>query len=265
MRGGERSTGTRRGDVTPSPATLAAELFRRLSRWRGCRAFHPYGVGFAAELRRLDGGAILPAEIDGEAIVRLSRSLGTPEWLPDPCGLALRVSDAYGPGRHQDLVLASSGQAPLARHLLLPSRGFCDRPYSSILPYRLAGEKVVVLARPIAGGPGPLLAKLRERDRAELEFELAIALLRGAPRSVARLRLGRRLPAAFTERLGFDPHNSGGGLEPVGSLNRLRRPSYRASQAGRAAAYERHQRSRGEDGVADGASDVGPHEGPSGA
>ncbi|HEX3174981.1 MAG TPA: hypothetical protein VHQ43_12290 [Solirubrobacterales bacterium] len=192
--------------MSSSAATVAAELFRGLSHWRGRRAFHPYGVGFAGELERLDGGAALPAEIGGEAIVRLSRSLGAPEWLPDPCGLALRVPDAYGPGSHQDLLLASSGQAPLARHLLLPSRGFYDRPYSSILPYRLAGKMVVMLALPKRGrGAGPLLAELRERDRGDLEFELAIASLRGAPRPVARLHLGHRLPADPTERLDFDP------------------------------------------------------------
>lgn len=233
--------------MTPSPATLAGEPFRALSRWRGRRAFHPFGVGFAGELERLDGGAVLPAEIDGETIVRLSRSLGAPELLPDPCGLALRVPDAYGSGRHQDLLLASSGQAPLVRHLLLPSRGFCDRAYSSILPYRLAGGMAVVLALPIRGrGPGPLLAELRERDRGELEFELAIAPLWGAPRPVARLRLGSRLPAALTERLGFDPCNSGGGLEPAGWLNRLRGPSYGASQGGRAEAYASHRQDEGE-------------------
>ncbi len=217
----------------------SATVFRALSRWRGRRAFHPFGVGFEAELRQI-GGTILPAELEGEAIVRLSRSLGAPEWLPDPCGLALRVPDAYGPGRHQDLLLASSGQAPLARHLLMPSRGFCDRPYSSILPYRLAGQTGVVLAR--SGrrlGPGPLLAELRERERAELEFELAIAGLRGTPCPVASLRLGRRLPESETEHLGFDPCNSGGGLEPIGPLNRLRGPSYSASQMGRATAYAR--------------------------
>jgi hypothetical protein len=247
--------------MTLSPATSAAELFRGLSRRRGRRAFHPFGVGFAAELTRLDAGAVLPAEIDGEAIVRLSRSLGAPEWLPDPCGLALRVPDAYGPGRHQDLLLASSGRVPLARHLLLPSRGFCDRAYSSILPYRLVGETGVVLALPDRGqGPGPLLAKLRERDRGELEFELAIAPLWGAPRPAARLRLGPRLPAALTERLDFDPcNNSGGGLEPAGWLNRLRGPSYGASQAGRAEAYASHHQAGGEDGgLTDAAAGPGP-------
>ncbi len=147
-------------------------------------------------------------------------------------------------------MLASSGRAPLARHLLLPSRGFCDRPYSSILPYRLAGETVVVLALPERGwGAGPLLADLRERERGELAFDLAVAPLWGAPRPVARLRLGPRLPAALTERLGFDPcNNSAGGLAPVGSLNRMRGPSYGASHTGRAEAYASRRQEEGEDG-----------------
>jgi hypothetical protein len=73
----------------------------------------------------------------------------------------------------------------------------------------------------------------------DLEFELALAGLSGAPRPLARLRLGRRLRAAVTERLDLDPGNSGD-LEPVGVLNRMRGPSYRASQAGRESAYLRH-------------------------
>jgi hypothetical protein len=189
-RGGERSTrirradrGARAGDVCgwAASGTLALARAPRL---------HPFGVGFAAELRRLGGGAGLPAAIEGEAVVRLSRSLGAPEWLPDPCGLALRVPDAYGPGRHQDLLLASSGLAPLARHLLLSSGGFCDRAYSSILPYRLAGETVVALT------------------------------------------------SAWISTLAT---NSGGGLEHAGWLNRLRGPSYGASQAGAEAYASHHQ------------------------
>jgi hypothetical protein len=224
--------------AAPPPARFAAELLRALSRRRGRRVFHPFGVGFAAELLPLDAGDHVP-RFEGEALVRLSRSLGLPEWLPDPCGLGIRVPDAHGPGRHQDLLLVSSGASPVARHLPLPSRGFCDRPYSSILPYRLAGQTVVVLASPVSPpGPGPRLAELRDRVRADVEFELALAGPSDGPRPMARLRLGRRLPAAVTERLDLDPGNSGG-LEPVGVVNRMRGPSYRASQAGRESTYVR--------------------------
>ncbi|HYP55436.1 MAG TPA: hypothetical protein VEQ41_03945 [Solirubrobacterales bacterium] len=214
-----------------------ARLFKGLSRLRGKRIFHPKGVGFAAALTPLPGSRTGAAALDtpSEPVVRLSRSLGLPEPLPDPCGLALRIPDAYGAGHHQDFLLVSSARPPLARHAILPSRGFLDRPYSSLLPYRLGGELILVGARDVVGdGRGPLLADLRERAVAGLEFELCVASLGGPWRPVARLTLGERRPAEETERLGFDPTNTGGGLELAWWLNRLRGPSYRASQEGRA-------------------------------
>jgi hypothetical protein len=213
-------------------------VFRELSRRRRKRVFHPLGAGFAARYTPLAenlGAAVLEREF--EPLVRLSRSVGLPEFLPDPCGLALRFAGAYGPGAHQDLLLVSSGSAPGARHALLPSRGFCDRPYSSVLPYRLRGEMVMLAARALAPAPGPKLAELREREVGGLEFELLLAGVKDDWRPVGRLALGARLPPQQTERLWFDPTNTGGGLELVGLLNRLRGPTYRASQEGREAAY----------------------------
>jgi hypothetical protein len=214
-------------------------LFRSLSRARRKRAFHPFGAGFSARLspasdEAAGAGAL---EEEREALVRLSRALGLPEWLPDPCGLAIRIPDAYGPGRHQDLLMVSSARPPGGRHALLPSRGFGDLPYSTVLPYRLRGETVVLGARARGPRPGPKLADLRECEVGGLEFELEVAGLKGRWRRLARLSLGERLSPAETERLGFDPTNTGGGLEPVGLLNRLRGPAYGASQEGRAAAY----------------------------
>lgn len=213
-------------------------LFEGLSRLRGKRIFHPFGVGFEARLTPLgeeSGAAAFDRE--GRALVRLSRSFGLPESLPDPCGLAFRVPDAHGPGRHQDLLLASSAAPPGGRHTLMPSRGFADRPYSSVLPYRLREETVILGARAMAVAPGPKLGDLRERQAADLEFEILVAGFRGEWRPIARLALGERLPPQQTERLDLDPTNTGGGLELVGLLNRLRGPAYRGSQEGRAAGY----------------------------
>jgi hypothetical protein len=216
-------------------------LFRGLSRLRGKRIFHPFGVGFEARLTPLgeDSGAAV-FDRAGEAHVRLSRSIGLPEVLPDPCGLAFRVPDAYGSGRHQDLLLVSSAAAPGGRHTLLPSRGFADRPYSSVLPYRLRGETVMLGARALAAAPGPQLGDLREREVGGLEFELLVAGLRDEWQPLARLSLGQRLPGEQTERLDLDPTNCGGGLELATFLNRLRGPAYGGSQAGREAAYGKH-------------------------
>ena len=215
--------------------------YRTLSRLRRKRGFHPFGVGFAARLTpQGSGGFGAPAlEREAEAEVRLSRSLGLPEWLPEPYGLALRIPDAYGSGKHQDLLLVTSAAPPVGRHALLPARGFCDLPYSTFLPYRVRGEKVVIGARGLASRPGPKLGDLRARERGGLEFELTIAGLTDGWRPVARLMLGERLPTEHTEHLHFDPTNTGDGLELVGLLNKLRGPAYAASQEGREAAYRR--------------------------
>lgn len=213
-------------------------LYRNLSRLRGKRGFHPFGVGFAARLTPLGGGLEGTAfGRESETLVRLSRSLGLPEALPDPCGLALRVPDAHGPGRHQDLLMVSSALPPGGRHALLPSRGFCDLPYSSLLPYRLGGRTVVLGARALAPRPGPKLEDLAERRVGGLEFELRAAGLTGGWEPFARLSLAERLAPERSERLCFDPTNTGGGLELVGLLNRLRGPAYAASQEGRIDAY----------------------------
>jgi hypothetical protein len=216
-------------------------LFKGLSRLRGKRVFHPFGVGFEARLTPLgEPSGAVAFDREGEALVRLSRSFGVPEALPDPCGLAFRLPDAYGSGRHQDLLLVSSAAPPGGRHTLLPSRGFADRPYSTVLPYRLRGETVMLGARALAAAPGPKLGELREREVGGLEFELLVAGLKEEWQPLARLSLGQRLPREQTERLDLDPTNCGGGLELVGWLNRLRGPAYGGSQAGREAAYRKH-------------------------
>jgi hypothetical protein len=214
-------------------------LYRTLSRLRGKRAFHPFGLGFASRFSPDGAGAPQVPGLDGEreVLVRLSRALGLPEWLPDPCGLAIRAPDAHGPGRHQDFLLVSSALPPGGRHALLPSRGFGDLPYSTVLPYRLQGETVLIGARALGPRPGPKLEDLSRPGPVALEFELGVAGLAGGWKRFGRLTLERRLPPEQTERLGFDPTNTGGGLELVGWLNRVRGPVYEASQEGRADAY----------------------------
>lgn len=171
-------------------------------------------------------------------IARLSRSLGLPEWAPDPCGLGLRIPDAHGPGRHQDILMVSSARAAIGRHAPLPARDFGARPLCTLLPYEVNGRLILIGARLAGGrGRGPKLAELRQRERAELDFDIEVAGIRGDWQPVARLSLGQRLPADSVERLDLDPTNTGGGLRLAGWVNRLRGPSYRRSQAGRATAY----------------------------
>jgi hypothetical protein len=214
-----------------------AAFFGGLSRLRGRRIFHPNGVGFEAELipsaDEPTGAELFDGTDPMPAVVRLSRSIGLPEALADPCGVAVRALDAYGPGRHQDFLMVSSSRGRMGRHLLLPSRGFADRPYSCLLPYRIGDELAVIGAEALDAGPGPSLAELRGRSRAEMSFVLGLAAPGGAWREVARLHLAERIPPEETEALAFDPFNCGGGIEPAGVLNQLRGPAYRGSQDGR--------------------------------
>ena len=205
-------------NVTDAVGTLTALPFAIGSRLRGSKVFHPKGVVHAARLT-LDGHADLgflgrPAE--HEAIVRFSRGVGLPESVPDVLGLALRLPDVHGPGRHQDFLLATSGDAPITHHLLIPAGHPRQRPYSSLLPYSAGGDSFLIGAL-----PGPT------EDR----YQLAVSAINGRFEPIGEIAIGERLPEAM-DGMTFNPWNTGGGITPTGFINRLRAYVYPASQAG---------------------------------
>lgn len=214
-----------------------AATFGALSRLRGTRIFHPKGVGFETTLTPLGAGSgtrLFDGAEGVDAIVRISRSLGLPEALPDPFGIAIRVPGAYGDGRHQDFLLVSSGRRPVARHLLLPARDASAPLYSSLLPYRFGGTIVIVGAVAETRAAERLdLHALRSIDPSRLSFRICMARPTGGWIDIAKLELDRRLPDELTERIGFNPANDGGGIELAGAINRLRIPAYAGSQKGR--------------------------------
>jgi hypothetical protein len=226
--------------------SLLAAAFRLLARLRGGRALHPVGLGYRARLevgpaaRRFPGTRLLVPGAGYPALVRFSRGAGLPERLPDALGVAVRLVDAYGPGQPQDLLLTSSADLPVARRLLFPARSFLHRSFSSALPYRVGGRRVVALLAP---RPAPAGAAWPRTGRAlpdlaaaaatgALAYELRLAGSLGRARTVGVLAIGTPLDAAATEALRFNPWTTGQGIHPLGRLNRLRRPSYRASQQG---------------------------------
>jgi hypothetical protein len=221
---------------------LTAAAFGLASRLRGTKVFHPHGVVHEATVT-ISGGAgaprgasILSQPARYEALARFSRGAGLPRPLPDVLGMAVRLVDAYGSGRHQDFLLVTSGDGALVQHLLLPARSFGSLPYSSVLPYRAGGRLWLVGARmdPDASGAPDgdefdRLLALASSGRAAIE--LCVAPLGGRLRAVGEITLGDRLDAS-ANRIRFDPFNTGGGLEPVTVLNRLRAFAYPASQRG---------------------------------
>ncbi|MDQ3740463.1 MAG: hypothetical protein M3389_05910 [Actinomycetota bacterium] len=88
-----------------------------------------------------------------DARVRFSRGFGLPEPLPEILSMAIKVPDAYGAGRDQDLLLTAAGGRPVARHLFSGGRSHLARSYSSVLPFRAGEETVVFGAVPLASPP----------------------------------------------------------------------------------------------------------------
>lgn len=226
-------------------ASVLAETFALVSRARSAESLHPFGAVHEAELRVHGGDGGRPDLLSGvpflttpaahAGVVRFSRSLGLPERVPDIHGLALRLEDAHGPGQHQDLLLVTSGDGMLVHHLFVPGRGYFDRPYSSVLPYRGEGGRFVVGARvapsaPRPAGEGSELADLGSAAATgDLRFEVGVAPIGGRLVPVADLEVGARLPD-HANALRFNPWNTGGGLHPAGPVNALRDRVYRRSQ-----------------------------------
>lgn len=225
-----------------------------LAHLRGGKAVHPHGAAHEGRLV-IDGApgapaasSLLSTPAEHRAVVRFSRSLGLPRPLPDLLGVALRVLDAYGPGRHQDLLMVSSADYPVVHHVFLPAGDVQQRPYSSSLPYRAGDRTFIVGVRPVAGSPRPEGGDELDRlDRAartgDLRFELVIAAPFGRFARVGVLHVGARLDGGL-DALRFNPFNSGGGLEPVGALNRLRDYAYPLSQRAWAATGGRREDQR---------------------
>jgi hypothetical protein len=230
---------------TPEPlAAAAATTFGALSRLRGARIFHPHGVGYGGTLHvaraheGYPGVPLLRQPGKHPVLFRFSRGAGLPEPLPDVLGLALRIVDVHGAGRHQDFLLVTSVDAPLLHHLLLPgTAGFLGQSYSSVLPYRVGGKLRLVGAQPAghaaSAGRGTLGEVVEAADRGDLRFRLALASLTGRWSAVGELEVGAVLPDQQTEELAFTPWNTGGGIRPAGPFMGVRRAAYRASQRAR--------------------------------
>jgi hypothetical protein len=216
-------------------------LLAGLAAARGGKAVHPSGVVYRARLvvdgspQAPRGSQLLATPGRHIALMRFSRSLGLPRPIPDLLGVSLRVIDAYGPGRHQDFMLVSSVDRAVLHHIFVPAADTQQRPYSSSLPYQAGDETFLVGVVPNAQSPRPSGGD--EFDRLQraaatgrLTFGLAVASVGGRFRRVATLHVQERLPQSV-DALRFSPFHCGGGLVPVGVVNRLRDYAYPLSQA----------------------------------
>lgn len=219
--------------VPPPVRSPTAGAFGVLARIRDARGFHPRGLAFRGVVRRSglaepSGSPFLDGTGEHEALIRFSKGAGLPDPFPDVLGIAVRIVDADGPGRHRDLLFASSATPPGLRHLLVPGRRFGSRLCSAILPYATPSGRVLLAA---AAEDGPALHELRDGASPPV-VRLLAASATGGWRAWGLALPHDRLPEDDNRALAFDPWNAGVDLRPTGFLNRLRHPAYEASRAG---------------------------------
>ncbi|MCW2956791.1 MAG: hypothetical protein JWO69_1660 [Thermoleophilia bacterium] len=217
---------------TAPDAPLVAGAFASLSKLRGTRIVHPRGTGWSVAIERTVEAERLPdtplfRQERGVGVLRLSRSGGLPPPLPDVLGIGMAIELDDGPPQH--LLLSSSGDVPIVNRLLLPTRERSGVVFSSLLPYDVAGQRLLFGAR-LGGARGSAFAP---RPGAWLELLVARPLARFHPWATVRLEAERE--ADQSPALRFNPWQCSDGIEPAGAINQLRDAAYQGSQRGRGA------------------------------
>ncbi|MFA9446853.1 hypothetical protein [Egicoccus sp. AB-alg6-2] len=215
---------------------LLTTAFRLGARLRGARAFHPHGVVLDAVWRPSDAGREILVgapllERDRPALVRFSHGIGLPAGAPDLLGVALKVPDVHGDGRDQDLLFTSTGRGRIGRRLLRPSRMLSGGVFSTLLPYDIAGAGRHPLVAVASATPTVSYHEVSE-GAAPPRFEVRVG---GAGETLlGTVDVEGNARPGDDGTLAFDPWHTGPNLRPAGWINRLRRPTYGASRAGRA-------------------------------
>ena len=212
---------------------LGTAAFRGASRLRGERAIHARGRTLTGRVTvtgtARTGAGLLDEPAELAAVVRVSRSVGLPLPLPDVLGLAVRLLDAHGPGRHQDLLLDSTLEPALLRRLPWPARDHLRPLHGSLLPYDVAGRRLLLGARALPGQGSATLTDLPDG----VALELLLATPHGGWERWAVLTTDGVLPAPEGRRTRFNPWTTGGGLRPSGPWQEWRRRAYDASHVAR--------------------------------
>lgn len=200
------------------------------------RPIHAHGVVFEGDLVLLEGRRAsgirwfdAPPAAAVPVVVRVSRSVGLPPWLPDVWGLGVRWTHD---GRDVDLELASTGVGVPGRHVLLPRRSPSRATMSSIFPYRSPQGPVLLAARTMP--PRSLPADLDALREAVARHPWVLRLYSASPRGrwhpIGELRL-RDPRAGDDPDLRFDIDRKPlPGADSYGWARALRRPSYRLAQ-----------------------------------
>ncbi|MFC4146928.1 phosphodiesterase [Micromonospora mangrovi] len=230
----------------PTPVSSPVERAAAgLARWRHARLLHPAGRTFGAEVMIWGtpgpptGVPLLDLPGRYPATVRLSKGVPTPGSWPDLLGFGVRLH--RDPERPVDLLVSSSGAAPVLRNLPLPRRGFTGT-YSSIMSFRAGRRRLFLaaLADPDSPDLGRGLAELSAAaGTGEPRLVLAVASGVGPWRPFGQVCLDGQRDAREDAALAFDPiGNLPPGLRAVGPIARLRDRTYSGSRRARGASAQ---------------------------
>jgi hypothetical protein len=216
-------------------AGALAVTFGAAAALRGGKPIHARGVVAQARLTRTGlaervGVAWLDEPGADVGLARLSRATGLPAPAPDVLGLAVRFRGGAGPA---DLLLATTGTAPVLRHLLVPRGDLLAAAYTSLLPYDAAGTPVMLAALPLRRGGGArdaaeAAAALADRPAS---FTLAVATPGGPWQPFGVLELARTGDEPVDPPIAFDPvRHPLPGLPLSRGWAVVREPAYRAAR-----------------------------------
>lgn len=211
----------------------AAELVARVRR---AKPLHPLGVVVPGVLVRDGRGASGVPWLDGvgqtAVLVRVSRAGGLPPGWPDVHGVSVRIPQESAGGA--DLLLATTGRAPVLRHVLAPHRTVGAGTYTTLMPFRGPHGPTLLAALPEAGRrlPGHPAALAAELATEPWRLTLAWAGLAGRWRPFGSLLVGGVGTTAHDPPVRFDPTRTLLDLPAYGWLARLRDPAYVAARRG---------------------------------
>ena len=213
-------------------------------RRRRRKPLHPDGAVLPGTLQR-DGAPTawgapwLDATGEHPAVVRLSRSAGLPQPLPDVLGLAVQVCLD---GQNADLLMSSAGPGRVGRFLLRPRFSHGRGIYTTLLPYRSPRGPVFLAAEPQPPRqlPTDLIAMATQLSAEPMRFVLSCAAPGGAWERFGSLEVGSpTLPAPRSDgsvdaQIAFDPVlHPLPGLQLPDWLARIRATTYAAARRAR--------------------------------